>query len=53
MKGQDAKNGLEDREYGVDGDRRKTYGMTIGRGSSSRWTNQMGLKAFDRQVYSI
>ena len=52
VKGWDARNELEDKERGADGGWQKTYVMTTGRDSSSRWTNLMELKAFDRQVYS-
>ena len=41
-----------DKECDVDGGWGRTYVMTIERDGSSRWTNLMELKAFDRQVYS-
>ena len=52
MKAQEARNEREDKERDVDDGWSKTYVMMIERGSSSRWTNLMELKAFDRRVYN-
>ena len=52
MKAQEARNGREGKECDVDDDWQKRCVMMIERGSSSRWTNLMELKAFDRRVYS-
>jgi len=52
VKGWEGRSELVDKECDVDGGWGRTYVMTIERDGSSRWTNLMELKAFDRQVYS-